>query len=309
MTDATSAADPLSATSSGTPGCTPNPGKAADGKRLPRLEVDDTTAPIVKRIFAEYIAGKGYFAIAAGLTADGVPSPSAHDPARNRHRDMRSWSKIAVRSILMNPRYTGRQVWKSSVATRSWSTSRTWRRATNPGCGGRSPPTGCRRPNPIREAIISSEEFAKAQSQMAAGPTARRRARPHDEAGLRPEWSSALRPLWPPDDRTARPRRPSLPLPVHRQPCPGPGPRTPKVRLRPRVNDRPQARRVDRHPLRPCQHRDGLRRAGWGPRGRPSPTTPESTQRTGRSPTVTGGSQSTGRRSTVTVTPSSSPGG
>ncbi len=42
---------------------------------------------------------------------DGIPSPSAHDPARNRHRDKRSWSKIVVRWILKNPRYTGRQVW------------------------------------------------------------------------------------------------------------------------------------------------------------------------------------------------------
>ena len=92
-------------------GAHPNPGKAADGKRLHQLEVDPSAAPVVERIFAEYIAGKGYFTIAEGLTRDGIPSPSAHDPARNRHRDKRSWSKIAVRSILMNPRYTGRQVW------------------------------------------------------------------------------------------------------------------------------------------------------------------------------------------------------
>ena len=39
----------------------PNPGKAADGKRLQRLEPDPTAAPIGRRIFAEYIAGRGYF--------------------------------------------------------------------------------------------------------------------------------------------------------------------------------------------------------------------------------------------------------
>jgi DNA invertase Pin-like site-specific DNA recombinase len=89
----------------------PNPGKASDGKRLHRLEVDPDAGPVVQRIFTEYLAGKGYHAIATELTRDGIPSPSAHDPARNRHRDVRSWSKIAVRSILMNPRYTGRQVW------------------------------------------------------------------------------------------------------------------------------------------------------------------------------------------------------
>ena len=60
-------------------GAHPNPGKAADGKRLHRLEVDPTAAPVVQRIFAEYIAGRGYFAIAAG------PHPRWHPlPQRSR---------------------------------------------------------------------------------------------------------------------------------------------------------------------------------------------------------------------------------
>src|SRR5437762_10566075 len=54
----------------------PNPAKAADGKRLHRLEPDPLTAPVVIRIFAEYLAGRGLFAIAEGLTRDGIPSPS-----------------------------------------------------------------------------------------------------------------------------------------------------------------------------------------------------------------------------------------
>jgi site-specific DNA recombinase len=53
----------------------------------------------------------GIFAIAEGLTRDGIPSPSAHDPARNTHRTGIAWSKSAVRAILTNPRYTGYQVW------------------------------------------------------------------------------------------------------------------------------------------------------------------------------------------------------
>lgn len=91
----------------------PNPAKAADGKRLHRLEPDVVASPIVQRVFAEFIAGAGLHRIAAGLTADGVPSPSAHDPGRNRHRasNKGAWAKTAVRAILMNPRYTGRQVW------------------------------------------------------------------------------------------------------------------------------------------------------------------------------------------------------
>ncbi len=89
----------------------PNPGKAAAGQRAHRLEPDRTAAPIVARIFAEYLSGRGLFAIAEGLTRDRVPSPSAHDPARNRHREGRAWSKWAIRAILTNPRYTGHQVW------------------------------------------------------------------------------------------------------------------------------------------------------------------------------------------------------
>ena len=89
----------------------PNLAKAADGRRLHVLEPDPVTAPVVRRIFAEYLAGTGLFTIAEGLTKDGVLSPSAQDRARNRHRSTTAWSKGAVRVILTNPRYTGRQVW------------------------------------------------------------------------------------------------------------------------------------------------------------------------------------------------------
>ncbi|MGC4795581.1 recombinase family protein [Micromonospora saelicesensis] len=66
---------------------------------------------MVRQIFAEFLAGIYLFAIAEGLTANHVPCPSAHDRARNRHRSGIAWSKSAVRVILTNPRYTGRQVW------------------------------------------------------------------------------------------------------------------------------------------------------------------------------------------------------
>lgn len=65
----------------------------------------------MRRIVTEFLAGRGLYAIAEGLTADGIPSPSAYDPDRNRHRSGIAWSKSAIRAILTNPRYTGRQVW------------------------------------------------------------------------------------------------------------------------------------------------------------------------------------------------------
>lgn len=94
----------------------PNPAKAADGKRIRRLVVDESAATVVQRIFAEFVglAGfreRGYHAIATGLNRDGIPCPSAHDPGRNRHRSGAAWSKATVRIILQNPRYTGYQVW------------------------------------------------------------------------------------------------------------------------------------------------------------------------------------------------------
>jgi hypothetical protein len=66
---------------------------------------------VVRRIFADYLAGMGVKAIAEALTKDGIPSPSAYDPARNPHRCGIAWAWSAVAAILGSPRYTGRQVW------------------------------------------------------------------------------------------------------------------------------------------------------------------------------------------------------
>ena len=84
---------------------------AADGKRLRALAPDPQTVHVVRRIFADYLSGKGLKTIAEGLTRDGIPCPSAYDPARNRHRCGIAWSWGAVAAILGNPRYTGMQVW------------------------------------------------------------------------------------------------------------------------------------------------------------------------------------------------------
>ncbi len=70
------------------------------------------TAGMVRRIFREFLGGSGLRAIAKGLTVDGILSPTAADPGRNRHRlaNGPEWSFTAVRSILENARYTGYQV-------------------------------------------------------------------------------------------------------------------------------------------------------------------------------------------------------
>ena len=149
-------------------GAHPNPGKAAIGQRLHRLEPDPFAAPIVARIFEQYISGLGLYAIAESLTREDIPSPSAHDPARNRHRDGRAWSKSAVRAILTNPRYTGRNVWGrqrrdevlldvEDVAAGNetklrWNNSADWIWSAQP----------------THEALVSGEDFARAAEQMSA---------------------------------------------------------------------------------------------------------------------------------------------
>lgn len=89
----------------------PNPGRAAAGQRAHRLVADEVTAPVVRDIFESFVGGAGVRAIAQRLTDTGIPSPSAHDPARNSHRDPRGWAFSAVRAILTNEAYTGRRVW------------------------------------------------------------------------------------------------------------------------------------------------------------------------------------------------------
>jgi site-specific DNA recombinase len=88
----------------------PNPSKAACGARLHRLEADPQTGSLVLRIYRMYLAGAGFKTIATVLTNEGVPSPSAADPARNSHRPGHAWAFRAVRAILQNRRYLGRHV-------------------------------------------------------------------------------------------------------------------------------------------------------------------------------------------------------
>lgn len=72
--------------------------------------IDAAQAAIVRRIYAEYLAGSSPREIATSLNRDGVPAPRGH-----------AWCQSAVRGdlkrglgILVNPIYAGRQVWNRS---------------------------------------------------------------------------------------------------------------------------------------------------------------------------------------------------
>ncbi|MBB5868089.1 DNA invertase Pin-like site-specific DNA recombinase [Allocatelliglobosispora scoriae] len=96
----------------------PNAAHARWGRMVQRLEPDPVTAPHVRWIFAQRLAGRSVTRIAHDLNDRQVPCPSGYDPGRNPHRSGTSWTLRTVAAILANPRYTGRQVWNRQHTTR-----------------------------------------------------------------------------------------------------------------------------------------------------------------------------------------------
>jgi len=84
----------------------PNAAHARWGRRLQRLEPDPGTAPHLRWIFAQRLAGHSVASIARALNERAVPCPSGMDPERNRHRSRAGWTLRTVATILANPRYT-----------------------------------------------------------------------------------------------------------------------------------------------------------------------------------------------------------
>src|SRR6266545_4732400 len=63
--------------------------------------VHEQEAEVVRRIFADYLDGRGLKAIARALNREGVPSPSAG------RRGTGSWAPSCIRMMLQNARYRG----------------------------------------------------------------------------------------------------------------------------------------------------------------------------------------------------------
>ena len=86
----------------------------ARGKTVKRVgyAVDDEKAPVVRRVFADALAGSPIRAIARRLNADGVKTP---------HRAA-AWSHTVVYGILKNPRYAGDAAawaWRATGASKT----------------------------------------------------------------------------------------------------------------------------------------------------------------------------------------------
>jgi site-specific DNA recombinase len=94
----------------------PNRAEAAWGRRLHRLDPDPVTATHVRWMFARRLEGRSLAGIARELNDRGVLCPSQDDPGRNRNRVGGRWSVTTVKTILANPRYTGREVWNRRQA-------------------------------------------------------------------------------------------------------------------------------------------------------------------------------------------------
>lgn len=76
--------------------------KVVDKKLIIR---NDETPDLIRRIFREYIEGKGHDAIANSLTKDNIKTPSAY--AKKITTSSSIWHGSSVRVILENPHYTG----------------------------------------------------------------------------------------------------------------------------------------------------------------------------------------------------------
>ena len=150
----------------------PNKAHAAWGRRAHRLEPDPVTAPVVRWIFAQRLAGHSVARIARALNEAGVPCPSAADPARNPHRTAARagrWAR-SPRSCRTRGTRAGR-CGTGSAPTPSWPT-RPMSPSGTRACSGGTCPTGGSSPNrPAHPALVSEADFIAAQDINAArGP-------------------------------------------------------------------------------------------------------------------------------------------
>src|SRR5699024_1369039 len=107
--------------------------------RLQCLDSDPVTAPHVRWIFVERLAGRSIAGIARRLNEKEVECASSADRQRNPHRTAQTWTVQTVAVILNNPCCTGREVWQRISGARSARTAGPGNVSRDePGRGGRS---------------------------------------------------------------------------------------------------------------------------------------------------------------------------
>ena len=143
-----------------TPHPHPNPHKARRGLVRHTLDLDQIRAPVVRRIFDEYLHGtRGLTEIRDLLNSDldRFPSPKSPDPARA----LGVWSRASIWEILRNPKYTGHQVWN--------------RRQRKTGNGRHNlPEQWVWSDEPGHPPVISRQEYEQVQAKAAQNARSRR---------------------------------------------------------------------------------------------------------------------------------------
>ncbi len=120
----------------------PNKARAAWGRRAHRLELDPATAPVVKGMFAQRLAGHSVARITQALNDAGVPCPSAADPGRNPHRTGAAWTLRTVRRSWPIPGTPAVRCGTGSGPTSTWSTRPTPGSGTSRCSAGTCPRAG-----------------------------------------------------------------------------------------------------------------------------------------------------------------------
>ncbi|EOU1462731.1 recombinase family protein [Clostridium perfringens] len=127
---------------------------------------NDNTPDIVKRIFSDYLSGKGFDAIAKSLFEENIPSPSTIAKKSNSNN---RWNGSGVRSILENPHYTGSLVQNRTTSLNVVSKKRI-----------QNSPNKYIIVKNTHEPIISNEQFDLVQSLI----DKRRKKRPNQNVHL-----------------------------------------------------------------------------------------------------------------------------
>ena len=131
-------------------------------KAIKLLEVVETEAEVVRRIYALYLEGKSTLAIGTALAKKGI---------RNRKGNYLGTKLIG--DILKNPIYTGKIVWNAHHYDKTKKTAKGYKYVKNP-------PDRIITAQGRHQALISDEAFAKAQQLRAEKRIALRKARPGD---------------------------------------------------------------------------------------------------------------------------------
>jgi site-specific DNA recombinase len=84
-----------------------------------RLEIDESQASIVRRIFTDYAAGDSIKTVAKRFNAEGVVSPLPYRGQRHP-----SWAPSAISVMLHNDRYRGTVIWNRTRKVRDPRTGR-----------------------------------------------------------------------------------------------------------------------------------------------------------------------------------------